>query len=279
MLNYIFSEDTVTLIIRGKPYSQPRTDELVEAIRTNDLAAVEAIVFPKTTQNVVETMTSLGAVEVFNGHITIGGRTVHGFLVDRILETNALGLPIAPMAAFLQRVDRNPDGRARDDLFAWIEKSKMPILPDGRFLAYRLIRQDWKDIYTGTIDNSIGATPFMDRNLCDSDPDRTCSRGLHFCNAVYLPNYGSSDSRVVIVAIDPADVVAFPRDYGLSKGRCCRYEVLEEVPRETAAEFFANSPFVYSQEDFDQIDETGAQDDLTVAERAFVENFDVAKFS
>lgn len=35
--------------------------------------------------------------------------------------------------------------------------------------------------------------------------------------------------------VSPADVVAFPTDYNLSKARCCRYEVLQEVP---GAQFF-----------------------------------------
>jgi hypothetical protein len=32
----------------------------------------------------------------------------------------------------------------------------------------------------------------------------------------------------MIVKINPADVVAIPTDYNNQKGRCCRYEVVDE---------------------------------------------------
>lgn len=252
MYPYIISDDTVTLVVKGVPFATPVNDEIITAIKTGNTDAIDAIVL--RSQKLAEKLVDFGNVQVFNGHVTLDGYEMHGYLVDKIIEQNDAGMPIQPMTAFLSRVERNPDLRVRKDLFAWIEASAMPILPDGRIVAYRLITQDWKDIRTRSIDNSIGAKPFMKREDVDSDPNRTCSRGLHFCNAAYLPHYGSHDSRVVIVAIDPADVCAFPQDYGLSKGRCCAYEVLEEVPRETAATFFQNSAFVFSRSELENYD-------------------------
>jgi hypothetical protein len=52
---------------------------------------------------------------------------------------------------------------------------------------------------------------------------------LHFCSQEYLPHFGGSDSRVVIVKINPRDVVSIPTDYNNAKGRACRYEVIGEV--------------------------------------------------
>jgi len=34
-------------------------------------------------------------------------------------------------------------------------------LPDGRFLAYKAVRPDFKDRHSGTIDNSVGTKPEM----------------------------------------------------------------------------------------------------------------------
>jgi hypothetical protein len=70
----------------------------------------------------------------------------------------------------------------------------------------------------------------MERNQVDDDKDRTCSTGLHFCSQDYLPSFGSAQgNRVVIVKINPADVVSIPSDYNNAKGRACRYEVVGEI--------------------------------------------------
>jgi hypothetical protein len=69
----------------------------------------------------------------------------------------------------------------------------------------------------------------MERNAVDDNKDQTCSTGLHFCGLSYLDHFGGSDSRTVIVKIDPADVVSIPSDYNGAKGRACRYEVIGEM--------------------------------------------------
>ena len=85
----------------------------------------------------------------------------------------------------------------------------------------------------------------MPRHEVDDNSAKECSAGLHFCSASYLPTFTNSRSgnggqtRTVVVLIDPADVVAFPKDYDGSKGRTWRYEVLFELDSfDSAAKFF-----------------------------------------
>ena len=75
--------------------------------------------------------------------------------------------------------------------------------------------------------NAVGDTLSMPRNAVDEDKNRTCSAGLHFCSYSYLPHFGGE--RIVVVKINPRDVVAIPADYNNAKGRTCRYEVVEEL--------------------------------------------------
>jgi hypothetical protein len=79
----------------------------------------------------------------------------------------------------------------------------------------------------------------MDRNQVNDDARQTCSAGLHFCSEGYLRNFGGA--RVMILKINPRDVVSIPTDYDNSKGRACRYEVVGEVGvnPDDAAEFTA----------------------------------------
>ena len=67
----------------------------------------------------------------------------------------------------------------------------------------------------------------MERNAVDDDKDRTCSAGLHFCSKDYLNHFGGE--RIMILKINPRDVVSIPSDYNDSKGRACRYEVIGEL--------------------------------------------------
>ena len=71
----------------------------------------------------------------------------------------------------------------------------------------------------------------MNRADVDDDSQNTCSRGLHACASSYLGNFysNSPDARVVVVKVDPKDVVSVPYDYNFSKMRVCRYEVLADV--------------------------------------------------
>jgi len=77
------------------------------------------------------------------------------------------------------------------------------------------------------MDNSVGNVLEMPRNEVDADKDRTCSTGLHFCSYDYLKSFHGE--RVVVLKINPKDVVSIPSDYNNSKGRTCRYEVVDEI--------------------------------------------------
>jgi hypothetical protein len=133
------------------------------------------------------------------------------------------------MVNFMHNLMKNPSKRSVDELYGFLEKNNLPLTPDGHFLAYKKVRRDFKDIHSGTMDNSPGTIVEMERNQVDDNKDQTCSTGLHFCGLSYLDHFGGSDSRVVIVKIDPADVVSIPSDYNGAKGRACRYEVIGEM--------------------------------------------------
>jgi hypothetical protein len=126
----------------------------------------------------------------------------------------------------------------------FLEANQIPITEDGHFLAWKKIRNNWKDIHSNSVDYSVGATPSMKRNEVDPDRDRTCSNGLHCAGWSYLPHFGSNgdSDRIVIVKVNPADVIAVPNDYDNAKMRVCQMEVLREyTDRKVEAEEFSHS--------------------------------------
>ena len=144
------------------------------------------------------------------------------------------GFDITPLLAFYSNLILNPSKTAQEELYSFLEKSNLPITPDGHFLAYKKVRGDYKDCHTGTIDNSVGQKVFMSRNEVDDDRNNLCSTGLHFCSLDYLRHFGGE--RIMILKINPLHVVSIPRDYNDSKGRCCFYEVIGELDPKTLPE-------------------------------------------
>jgi hypothetical protein len=138
-------------------------------------------------------------------------------------------LPFKPLLTFLYNLMENPSYRAVNELYDFLDVGELPITEDGFFLAFKNVKSDYKDIHSGTFDNSVGSICEMPRYKVDEDKDRTCSSGLHFCSIAYLPNFSDSNGgHTMIVKINPKDVVSIPADYNNTKGRCSRYEVIGE---------------------------------------------------
>lgn len=226
-MKMILGGDSITVFANGKPYTVNRTAKIfnaaLEAVKNDNVELFLQVVNTKDT--VVQK--SGGKVRIENGNLMFGDRVVTGLISARVFDMMELGLSIDPMLAFIENLMKNPSKRAVDELFGFIEACDLPITEDGHFLAYKRVRSDYKDVHSGTMDNSVGKVVEMPRNLVDEDKSRTCSAGLHFCSYEYLKHF--SGERIVVVKINPADVVAIPIDYNNSKGRTCRYEVVEEM--------------------------------------------------
>jgi len=170
---------------------------------------------------------SNSSFSIENGVLTYNGKDIHSSLADRMVDMALQGLDITAMENFMVNLMDNPSYRAVTELYSFLEVGNLPITPDGHFLAYKKVREDYTDCHTGKMDNSVGTIVSMARNEVNENKDETCSTGLHFCSYEYLNAFGGQ--RVVVLKINPRDVVSIPADYNNSKGRCCKYEVLREI--------------------------------------------------
>lgn len=272
MIPYTLTERSVTVLHGGRavaiPASAHNFSDVVAAIQAGDTVALAAAIDRK--QAIVD-FTS-GRIEIRDRVLYYAGQPLDTTLTRRILEFQAAGDDrlAEPLIAFLDKVMDNPSHRAVKGLYDWVAASGMPIHPDGDILAWKIVRGDYFDYHSGTLDHSPGNIVEIPRNQCDEDPDRTCSAGIHFCSFSYLPQYrqGDSDRRIMLVKINPRDVVAIPRDYNTAKGRCCRLEVLEQVP--TPEEFFPTTTVYWGDEkDIIDFDIEEDEEDLTDFEESF----------
>lgn len=238
------SGDTLTFYHNHKAYqvdaSFPGFEQIKEELRKGVDADVDRMIALSSPAEAVITAVEAavaadrlpaGVVSVTRTEIRYNGEKVEGVLVDRILSALAEGFDIMPMVRFMENLYQNPADFARDELYLWLETSNLPITEDGHFLAYKRVNQDYTSIHDGKTDNTPGTVVSMDRSKVDPDRHRTCSAGLHFCSKDYLPHFysGSDRSKVVVVKVNPADVVSIPSDYNNTKGRAWQYLVLEEV--------------------------------------------------
>lgn len=235
-ITLIFSNDTISI-----DNSNPKFAEILQLCKEGKYAEAAGIATIK--QQINQTFDGTG-VEVVGNEVHYNGNPLHNTICQRILDILREGLDATGLVKFLENLMKNPSYTAVQELYLFLECNRIPITEDGYFLAWKKIRNDWKDIYSGTIDYSVGAKPEMPRNQVDENRERTCSNGLHVAGWDYLPHFGrSGDSdRVVIVKVNPADVVAVPSDYNNAKMRVSKMEVLREyTDRKVEADEFSDS--------------------------------------
>ena len=219
----------IAAVINGKAYNvntdHPNYTKLLDSARTRNWQEFVNNIDISSSINAYLT----NGVQVVDGVVTYQGDALHNSLTKRIVDFIRNDLPSQPLVKFLENLLQNPSKRAVDELYDFLEVGELPITEDGCFLAFKNVKVDFKDIHSGTFDNSVGSTCSMLRNKVDEDKDRTCSYGLHFCSIAYLPHFSDSNGgHTMIVKINPKDVVAIPADYNNTKGRTCRYEVVGE---------------------------------------------------
>jgi hypothetical protein len=158
--------------------------------------------------------------------IFFGDLEVHSAVGTRILEAIKEEADSMPLLRFWARLQLNPSYRSVQTLYTFLVKTNIPIRSDGHLLAYKSVREDWFDHYSGTIENRPGAEIKMPRNQVSDDPDVACGQGLHLGSLTYAQGFHSGSSRILVCAVDPQDVICIPKDAQQGKMRCCRYVVL-----------------------------------------------------
>ena len=125
----------------------------------------------------------------------------------------------------------------------------MPITPEGNFLAYKGVDEHFKDKYTGKFDNSVGNVLDMKRNSVCDDANVGCSHGFHAGSYEYAKGWAGGGGNLMVVEIDPADVVSVPLDCDCQKLRTSKYKVvghyetLEKAPLEDGYNEYYDSSY------------------------------------
>lgn len=240
----IFRSDRIIVNLDGTSYTRdkddPEYDEIVQALAINDEDALREILTAEA--RVSETLRELEEVGIVRkaGQYYYKSEPLPPLVENYLLSAMRNDSSVVGIAMFIQRLFENPIDGTRKRLFEFMQKNKMPLTDDGCFIAYKVVRNDYRSISGGVVDNTpgrlVGPVPWSE---VDTDSSVTCSRGLHVCSKEYLPHFGGYDNRennVVAVKVPPDWVGAIPDDYNNAKIRTRGYLVLEDITDEVNAE-------------------------------------------
>jgi len=170
-------------------------------------------------------------------------KPLHPLIGKLLADFFSEGLPYTPLISFSRNLNKNPDPKAREQLFGFLKKYNHPLTPDGYFLAYkkvnRLANGKLVDGYSKKIDNSVGKIVRVKRSEVDPNPDNECSHGLHVAAYPYAMHEYSGDV-LLTVKVNPKNVVAIPRDYQFQKMRVCEYQPICEGKKEMDKTYITN---------------------------------------
>ncbi len=226
-LHNIKTSNTLVLIFdEGAPVSLPvenpmyaKIEDLISQGRFDDIDSMLTTPITK----------SLGKFQVdANGVINIGKKALPRTLSDRLVQFVESGIDTTPLERFWANCESNPIPAAVNELFDFMERNRVCLTADGCFVAYKGVRDDYKDVYSGTYDNKPGAVISMPRSQVDADRRNECSHGFHVGGYSYAHTFGPV---LVEVKVNPKNVVAVPQDYNWAKMRVCEYEVIRVNPK------------------------------------------------
>ena len=230
-INYIISGNgTMTIVLNNEShsvgYDHPNYIHIKECLVNNDEEGMIPLLnIPESILNYTDEDVTIEA-----GVLKYKDEEIHNSLTERIMTMMRDGFPFQPMLKFLGNVLENPSNRAVQELYSFLEHKNLPITEDGCFLAYKAVNKNYMDKYSGTFDNSVGQSVTMQRRKVDDNCNHGCSDGLHVGALDYVEGYRNegNEDKVVIVKVNPQDVVSLPTDSECQKVRCCSNEVVAD---------------------------------------------------
>ena len=162
--------------------------------------------------------------------VTYEGERLPTALANKVRSIAQEGLPVKLFRKFWDSLQNNPSANSVRQLYD--------------FLAYKGVNRDgWSchgntntKVLQGKVDdrgrikNEVGETIEVLRRDVDDDRNHGCSFGLHVGSLNYAESF--ANGRVLIVKINPADVVSVPQDCACQKCRVSKYEIIDSYETE-----------------------------------------------
>ena len=270
----------ITVVLDGERHSinagNGMFSKALEAYKVNDWDAFIGCVNP--TIRLKSLYASYEGIEVKDGNLYVFDEPVHSTLATRVLSFLEAGLDCVHLFKFILKLNLNPSKRAVDELYTFLEHRALPITDNGNFLAYKAVREDYSDKYTGKFINTIDAVLEMPRNKVDDDKNVGCSYGFHAGTVEYAKDFLGGSGHLMIVEINPADVVSIPTDCQFQKLRTCKYKVVGEYEIDLTDPLYASRFETDQDDDVDLWSDEDEVDDYWNREMSSCDNCECCEF-
>lgn len=246
--SYIINQAGIVLFLDNKPVKLEKgSSQYAKIIEAFDLPENEQeAAIRKALEKTAERAEKNG-FKISPEEVSYKGETLPKALAEKVRSIHREGLPLNLFEKFWQNIQDNPSSSSVRELYDFLAYKELPITDDGCFLAYKGLESDFwsisgnKDtkVVKGQIDNrgrilnSVGAEIEVKRRDVDDNRDHHCSFGLHVGSLDYAR--GFARGSVVVVKVNPKDVVSVPTDYNCQKCRVSAYKVVSVFEQEIKA--------------------------------------------
>ncbi len=251
-MKYIINQTGIVLFMNNKPQkfisSDPKYAAIITALRLpsdqQEAAIDKALQEADVNRNIKQSGFSVNAS---TREVSYYGELLPAPLAQKVFSLIEQNLPVTLLEKFWDNLKQNPSYNSVRELYDFLSYKELPITEDGCFLAYRGLRDNFYSatgnletkVLQGTVNskgqiyNGVGEHIEVQRNCVDDDRNNSCSFGVHAGSWDYARDW--SQGKMVVVKINPKDVVSVPSDYDCQKLRCCAYTVVSEVECEILA--------------------------------------------
>jgi len=251
-MKYIINQTGIVLFMNNKPQkfasSDPKYAAVIAALRLpsdqQEAAIEKALQEGCPNRDIAKSGFQVNAA---TQEVAYHGELLPAPLARKVFSLIEQNLPVTLLEKFWENLKKNPSYNSVRELYDFLSYKELPITEDGCFLAYRGLGSDFYSIKgntstrvlqgsvnsQGQIYNGVGEHIEVERNCVDDNRDHHCSFGVHAGSWDYARDW--SQGKMVVVKINPKDVVSVPSDYDCQKLRCCAYTVVSEVEAEISA--------------------------------------------
>lgn len=246
---------SVTITARGRAAKTIREDhpnfkQIVRGLVEDDIETDALYELFDVQKRVVDELQRLSErITYRNQKVYFDGDEAHSKLAEQVKALVIKGLDVTPVVSFWEKVAANPSENSKEQLFTFIDNHQITIFPDGDFVGYKGCNRKGDILYStraghaivdgvdvnGYIPNVVGSVIEMPRSEVMDDPHSECNAGLHIGTFAFASDYARHGS-MLIVKVNPRDVVSVPHASTGQKLRVCRYTVIDEDIRKALQE-------------------------------------------
>lgn len=218
--------------------THPHWNKIVAGARSDDESIFDLFDLQRTVEKNFRKVTE--RVSVRNGTIYLDGDPVDNALTKKAIDfLNAGEEDYLPLIKFFEKIQANPNDHSREQAYEWLSRHGFALDDDGNVVAYKSVQDLGDGVFrsgssghaivngvevNGYVKQSVGDVVEMPRSEVQHDPSQGCHTGLHVGNFRFATEFGLG--TVVLVSIDPRDIVSVPTDSNWEKVRVCRYKIV-----------------------------------------------------